>query len=169
MSNNGTRDWASLSNDEELGHVDERRKSTRHQYENPSVSWNLSPDWETIDERDNVKQHECRDWCLVEEQLHGVHLELLAVRCDPDGVEGGCKDAGEGEEDTEGRGGLDRLIGNWLGVVVRHHSNTGTSWDKCVDGIAWKSGLVEDKVHQRHGWSEHDAGDLVEGDGGEGE
>ena len=59
VSNNGTRDWASLSNDEELGHVDERRKSTRHQNKNPSVSWNLSPDWEAIDERDNVKQHEC--------------------------------------------------------------------------------------------------------------
>lgn len=169
MPNNRTRDWSSLSNDEELRHVNERSKSTRHQNQNPAVSWHCGPGREAVNEWDDVEQHESGDWRLVKEQLHRIHLKLLAVRCDPHGVEGGSEDAGECEEDTEGRGGLDRRVRNWQRVVVRHHSDTSTCWNKCVDGVAWEGGLVEDEVHERNGWGEHDARDLVEGDRGEGE
>ena len=169
MSDNRGADWASLRNDEELRHVDERSKATRHENHDPAVHRHLGPDWEGIDEWDNVEQHESRDWRLVEEELHRVHLQLFAVTSDPNGVKRRRENAGECEEDTQAGGGLDIGVVGWEGVVVRHHADTGASWDQSVDGVAWEGRAIENVVHQCDGWREQDAGDLVKGDGGEGE
>jgi len=118
MSDDGGGDGAGLGDDEELGHVDQAGEEAAHQDHDPAVQRHLGPDGEGVDEGDDVEQHEGADGRLVEEELHGVHLQLLAVARDPDGVERGCEDAGEGEEDAQARGGLDVGIRRRQGVVV---------------------------------------------------
>lgn len=169
MSDHSRRDRARLRNNEELRHIDQRGEATAEQDHEPAVHGNLGPDGEGVDEGDCVEEHERGDGGLVEEELHGVHLELLAVGCDPDGVEGGGEDTAEGEEDTDAGGSLDLLIGRGEGIVVRRHADTQAGGDERVDSVARQRSAVEHKVHERHGGGEQDAGDLVEGDGGEGQ
>lgn len=169
MADDGGGDGAGLCDDEELRHVDQTGEEAAHQDHDPAVHRHLGPDGEGVDEGDDVEQHEGADGGLVEEQLHRVHLQLLAVARDPHGVQRRREDAREGEEDAEARGGLDVGVGRWQGVVVGDHADAGTGGDQGVDGVARECGLVEDEVHEGDGGREHDARDLVEGDGGEGE
>lgn len=169
MSNDSRGHRASLRNNEELGHVDQRGEATADKDHDPAVHGYLGPDGEGVDEGDCVEEHERRDRGLVEEQLHGVHLELLAVRRDPHGVQRGREDAAEREEDANARGGLDLLIRGREGIVVRGHADAEAGGDESVDGVARERGAVEHEVHEGHGGGEQDAGDLVEGHGGEGQ
>ena len=61
-------------------------RSSYHHNHDPSINWHLRPCWESVHERNDVKKHESCQRCLVEQQLHTVHLELLVVAGNPDGI-----------------------------------------------------------------------------------
>ena len=129
----------------------------------------MYPVREGVDEWDNVEEEERRNRGLVVQQLHARHLQLSVIAGNPDGIERRGKDTRKRKEDTERRRRLDICVGTRQRVVVRYHAYAQARRDQCNEGITREGGLVEDKVHQGHRGGEQDAGDLVEGDGGEGE
>jgi len=86
MSYYGAGYRAGLSDDEELGHVDDACEKARHHDHGPSVYWYFGPDRESINKGNDIEKHKSSKRCLVEEQLHAVYLELLVITGNPDSV-----------------------------------------------------------------------------------
>lgn len=143
--------------------------ATYDEDEDPARESDLGPYGEAVDPRDEVEEHEGRDRGLVVQELHAGHLELAVVAADPNGVERGGEDAKEGEDDTNHGGRLDGRVPGRAGVVVRDDSDAGTGGDQREHGTGGELSPIEHEVHQSHARGEKDAGDLVEGDRGEGE
>lgn len=142
---------------------------THHQDHHPAADAHGAPHGEGVHEGDHVEQHERGDGGLVEQQLHGAHLELAVVGGDPDGVERAGEDAGEGEDDAETAGGLDIGVGCGQAVVVADDADARACRDEGDDGVSRQGLVVQHVVHEGHAGRQQDSRDLVEGDGGEGE
>jgi hypothetical protein len=147
----------------------EKQEYTYQHYQRPPRQRHLTPHRERVHERDHIEQQERRNRSLVEEQLHAVHLQLLVIATDPDGVQRGGEDAREGEDYAQRAGGLDVRVVGRQAIVVGDHADTEAGRDEGEDGIHRQGCAVEDEVHECHGGCEHDAGHLVECDGREGQ
>lgn len=135
----------------------------------PAVQRDVSEIGELVDEWNDVEEHEGAPGRLVEEQLHAVHLELPMVAPDPDGVKRRGEYTRERKDDPERRRGLYGGVTGGLRIVVRHERDAEAHRHEGVDGRAGQAGAVEDEVHEGDGRGEEDAGELIEGDRGEGE
>lgn len=129
----------------------------------------MAPTGKSIGKGNDVEQKDTTDGCLVQEELHTAHLELLMINSDPDGVESTCEDSEQGEDDPYRRGRLHLLIGGGQRVVIGDDGNPDAGGHEGVSGVTWHGGMIEDEVDQGHRRREEDAGDLIEGDGGEGQ
>lgn len=103
-------------------------------------------------------------WRLGVEQLHAVHVELSMVGGNPDCIQRRCKDAGEGENNSQGRSGFDGLTVYWDRIVVRDHAYSQTSWHQREYGFSRKHFAIQDEIHNGNRRCKQYSSDLVERD-----
>ena len=175
MPDHRARHRPRLRNNEELRDVDQRCEQPAEEDQYPARGGDRGERrGEDVYEGDHVEESDGCHGGLVEEELHGGHVESAVVGGDPDRVEGGGKDAEEGEQDTKRGGGCDcggasGGCGRWKRIIVGDGSDTEACGDERKEGVAREGGAVEDEVHGGDSWGQQNTGELVEGDTAEGE
>ncbi len=151
------------------GALDCSVKGAYHEYHKPAVGRYLGPNREGIHERNNIKQHKRSQRCLVKEQLHAVHLELLVIARNPNRIQRTGKNPRKCKDNPQAARRLDIRICSRQRIVIRYHSHTQARRNQSDDGIFRQCRFVENEVHERNNWREEDSSHLVEGYGREGE
>lgn len=96
------------------------------------------------------QQQNGADWCLIQEKLHAVQLELLVVLPNPHRMHGTGADAGEGKDCSPGRRTRGARAVHRQRVIVGDDSHAGAQQDERGDGRPGDLGRVEHVVEQSH-------------------